>query len=79
MNNTNVTREDIRDAMYAAVDETIDTLWPMLGIPDHPVIARANELHDIAWPDVDRRYRDRDVWETCIRIAAYQLRQETEP
>ena len=51
----------------------------MLGIPDHPVIARANALHDIAWPDVDRRYRDRDVWETCIRIAAYQLRQETEP
>lgn len=29
-----VSREDIKAAMYEAVDETLEMLWPLLGIPN---------------------------------------------
>ena len=33
----------------------------------------ARVIHSIAWPNVTPRDRDRDIWETCVRLARHAL------
>lgn len=37
------------------------------------VEAMARVIHSIAWPNATPRDRDRDVWETCVRLARHAL------
>ena len=75
-------RESVRAAMYSAVDETLDALWPFLGIPEvDPVEAKAQELWEVGNPGSVARWSHvseaiRDVY---LRMARHVLGQEDRP
>ena len=74
----NINRDDIKSAVYAAVDEAVDLLCVTIGIPDvDPVDAKAAELWAVAYPS-------RGTWSSAIRainegtISAAILRADVE-
>lgn len=71
-------RELIRSAMYSAVDETLDALWPFLGISEvDPVEAKARELAKAGGIDFDEQ--EPGGVEMLIGMARHVLGQEARP